>query len=237
MPVDPQVEIRDEIARFRSEVEANLGDWAGIGSALEFREMELMLATLTRSLADGITGVLLRAKLADPVFQASTSMAARRGVKKYRNGGRRDVSVRLLGGAEVRVGAEYLKPDRSKMLGRKRKNRGEGGAGVYPALAALGIWWGVTPALAGEISRQVADSESVRVARQTLARRDIDLGHKQTLRIVNKVGDRAVQQRNAWLESIRNHPCSTEGPPGRRSHPIVRPADTPRWTESSCFQR
>lgn len=212
MPVDPQVEIRDEIARFRSEVEANLDGWADIGSALELREMELMLAALTRSLADGITGTVLGAKLADPAFQASASMAARRGVKKYRNGGRRDVSLRLLGGTEIRVGVEYLKPDRNKMLGRKRKNRGKGGAGVYPALAALGIWWGVTPALAGEISRQVADSESVRVARQTLARRDIDLGHKQTLRIVNKVGDRAVQQRNAWMESIRNHPCSTEGP-------------------------
>ncbi len=95
----------------------------------------------------------------------------------------------LLGGGKARVKVPYLKQDLRGRPGRTRGSgkRGPGGTGLYPTLAALGIWFGVTPALAGEIVRQVADSDAVRPAREALARRGIDLGHKQTLRIVGKV--------------------------------------------------
>jgi hypothetical protein len=87
---------------------------------------------------------------------------------------------------------------------------------LYPVLAALGIWFGVTPALAGEICQQVTDSDSVRAGRAALARRDIDLGHKQTLRIVNHFSRRAVEQRDAWLEKARTQPASTGPLCGKR---------------------
>jgi len=88
---------------------------------------------------------------------------------------------------------------------------------VYPTLAALGIGFGYSPALAGEIARQVADSESVRSAREALARRDIDPGHKQTLRIVNHIARRAVRQRAQWFDDVRNSAPVSGGPlAGRR---------------------
>lgn len=87
---------------------------------------------------------------------------------------------------------------------------------MYPCLVALGVCFGVTPALAGEICAQVADSDSVRSGRAALARRSIDLGHKQTLRIVNAFSDRAVRQRNEWLEQARQGEVSVGLLKGKR---------------------
>src|SRR5258708_38844497 len=119
----------------------------------------------------------------------------------------------LLGGTKVALDVEYLKADRRGQPGRRRKNgrRGQGGTGLYPILAVLGIWFGVTPALSGEVCRQVADSDSVRAGQAALERRGIKLGHKQTQRVVNKFSTRAVEQRDRWLEQMRQEPAS-KGP-------------------------
>jgi hypothetical protein len=167
--------------------------------------MEQELAGFARGLQDGVTGAVLTEVVSDPGLQAVTSAAARSGPERLRSGGVREVSVTMLGGHEARLRTEYLKPDRRGRPGRPRGTgrRGAGGAGLYPVLAALGILNGVTPAAAAEITRQVTDSDSVRSGREALARRGLDLGHKQTLRIVNAVGQRAVAQRDSWLDRVR----------------------------------
>ena len=211
MPNDLQTQIRNLIAEFSQKVEESLEGWCERYSAVGSREAELELAAMGRVLCDGIFGAIMHKILSDTGFRALTSIAAKN-AGNYRNGGRRNVPVTLLGGSTIRVEVDYLKPNRrGKRRGRKRQSgrRGKGGTGLYPGLAALGIWNGVTPALAGEICCQVADSESVRTGRKALARRDIDLGHKQTLRIVNKVGGRAVEQRNGWLEQTLVEPPGT----------------------------
>ncbi len=183
-------------------VEGRLKSWLGVESPSEFRMMELEVTQLAREVADRVMAILLRAKLEDADFQRRCSSAARAGAEqKVRSGAAREVSVTLLGGAEVRVKVGYLRPDLRGRPGRKRGHgrRGRGGAGLYPALAALGIWCGVTPALADEVSRQVTDSDSVRTGQAALIRRGIDLGYKQTLSLVNSFGRRVVEQRTAWL--------------------------------------
>lgn len=203
MPSDLRKQIEETVAAFVKNVESNLNRWLEQCSPSGFRDTEMEVAACCRELADGITSCILLCILNAPEFQAQASAAARSGIRRLRSGGRRGVTINLLGGGSVRVEkVEYLKPDRRRRRrGRKRKSgrRGKGGSGVYPVLAALGIWFGVTPALAEEVCRQVADSDSVRAARQALARRNIDPGHKQTLRIFNKCSGRAVEQRNAWL--------------------------------------
>jgi hypothetical protein len=166
--------------------------------------MELETAAECRALADELTGTVLKSTVADVEFQAEVSVAARQD-GRLRLGARRGVAVTLLGGSQVRLeNLEYLKSNhRRKRRGRPRSKRGPSGSGVYPCLAALGICFGVTPALAGEICAQVADSDSVRAGRAALDRRGIDLGHKQTLRIVNAFGARAVAQRKQWLQEAR----------------------------------
>jgi len=112
-------------------------------------------------------------------------------------------------GKQVRLSAQYLKPNRRRERTAKRvrakrpRNRTGRCPGIFPLLAALGIWFGVTPALAGEVCRQVSDSDSVRTGRAALERRGIRLGHERTLRIVNETAGRAVSQRNTWLRSMR----------------------------------
>ena len=213
MPTDLLAQIDETVSSFRAKVDDHLSAWLAARSASEFRAAELALAALGRALCDCIMAVLLHAVLSDPELQAKATASAQAS-GNYRSGGAREVTVTLLGGGSTRVHVPYLKPNRRGRPGPKRRRgkRGPGGAGIYPTLEALGIWTRVTPALAGEVCRQVAASESVRAGREALDRRGIDLGHKQTLNIVNKFGDRAVQQRQDWLEGVRDQGLSGGGP-------------------------
>ena len=62
---------------------------------------------------------------------------------------------------------------------------------------------GVSPALAGEVSRQVADSDSVRAGLAALERRGITLSQGKTLRMVNHFSHRALEQRSHWMAIVR----------------------------------
>jgi hypothetical protein len=198
------------ISELQDAVRSKLQGWLDSLSPAAFRSMELEVAAVARGFADQVVEAVLHEMLSDDVFQAQCCAAAHAGSEgRLRDVGRRPVEVTLLGGRRTTVRVRYLRPNHRGRPGRKRGTgrRGLGGTGLYPALAALGIWFGATPALADEIVRQVTDSDSVRTGRAALARRGIDLGHKQTLRIVNAVGQRAVSQRDNW--SLR----ALEGPP------------------------
>lgn len=203
MPSDLRQQIKETMNAVQQKVESEIERWAEVHSAEQFRAMEQEVTAVMRAGADAVVSDLLRAITRDPVFQVETARAARQG-GTLRDGGSRDVHVKLLGGSEVCLNVRYLKPNRRGKPGRRRRNgaRGKGGVGLYPILAALGIWFGVTPAVADEVSRQVADSDSVRAGRAALARRGLDFGHKETLRLVNKFGHRAVEQRDAWLKRV-----------------------------------
>lgn len=209
MSSDLRAQIRQRVEQFRGELEGNLDNWVRTRSAAAFRKLELDLAALARQAADDVAASILQDITRDVKFQAAASAVAR-GYTGMRSGGQRKVAVTLLGGTKVQVQVEYIKPDyRNGTRRRRRKSgRGSGGAGCYPVLMALGIAFGVTPALAGEICRQVADSDSVRAGRAALDRRGIDLGHQRTLRIVNHFSHRAVEQRDEWLERARAQPAA-----------------------------
>ena len=116
----------------------------------------------------------------------------------------RTVVVKFLGGSNYEVKAEYLKPDLRGRRGRKRQRRRKGGTGFYPMLVALGISFGVTPALVSEVCRQITDSDSLKAGRQALERRGIILGHNKTLNLFNNFGKRATQQRDDWSENMQS---------------------------------
>jgi hypothetical protein len=216
MPNKVRVQIKERLDQFLGEIEAKVEQWLGVRDAAAFRAMELDVHAMGREIGDAITARVLHALVRDMKFQLEASVAAR-AETGMRSGGRRTVKVTLLGGDTVTVEVEYIKPSYLTTPGRRRRTRGRGrgGAGCYPVLAALGIAFGVTPALGGEVCRQIADSDSVRAGRAALDRRGIDLGHQRTLRIVNHFSHRAVAQRNSWLERARQQPAA-RGPLSRR---------------------
>lgn len=189
------------ISGFRQIIEAKLAEWKSVRGSTACRQMEVEISTLTRGLADRITEKILRAIVFNGYFQQQSAEALRK-TGRFRNGGMRITKVTLLGGRTIELKALYLRPDLRGRRGRPRGvgKRGKAGAGCYPVLASLGVDFGVTAAAVAEICRQVADSDSVRSGREALSRRGLDLGHKQTLRIVNQASQRAVQQRERMLD-------------------------------------
>ena len=206
-------EIEARAGALSRKVQALLGGWLNARDPTGFRKAELEIAQVAQAFADQVTALLLDAATRDLAFRAGTSSAVRAAGTKMLHGGTREVEICLLGGGTVSVNVEYFRPDLSGRPGPKRGpgRRGPGGAGVYPVLAALGVAFGVTPALAVEICRQVADSDSVRSGRSALDRRGADLGHKQTLRIFDDFAHRAVAQRLAWLDEQRKAPLPERG--------------------------
>lgn len=75
--------------------------------------MELEVAALCRSAADEIVEHVLRAIVGDPDFCVFVRKAARAGLRPLRNGGGRSVTVTLLGGRQVRLRVDYLRPDQT----------------------------------------------------------------------------------------------------------------------------
>ena len=205
MPSNLPKQIEKSVAEFASGVEGRIAAWMAVRDPAAFRAMELEIGALARSMSDEVTAHVVRSIVSDPELQAEASAAVRNAYPgRYRHGGRRTANVTLLGGKNVSLQVEYLTLNRRGSPRKRRPGkRGAGGTGVYPVLAVLGIWFGVTPALAGEVCRQVTDSDSVRTGRSALARRGIAIGHQRTLRIVNRTSQRAVEQRQRWLEVVR----------------------------------
>lgn len=201
MPSNLRSQIEKIVHTTRSHVEDQIENWQQATSPVQFREMEVEVHKLAREFADKLSGAILVSMSQDPALQAKTMRAAHTASSRsLRRAGQNRVNVTLLGGSKISLKVAYLAPAlRKNKRGRKKKRCRRSKKGMFPLLVALGIHYGVTPALAGEICRQVADSDSVRTGREALERRGIDLGHKQTLRIVNSFGHRAVEQREQWL--------------------------------------
>ena len=207
--IDTPAYQRTALEAAKERIDAQVADrmpfWLEMTDAEGFRAMELEAAGLGRELADAITRDVLEQVISDPGLQAVTTAAAMKGSEMaMRRDGIKEVPVRLLGGSEIRVRALYIRPEQQSRPGPRRKpgKRGKSGVGLYPVLAALGICEKVTPALGAEVARQVAGSDSFRPALEALKSRGIDLGYKTALRIANAFGQRAVEQRNAWVEAI-----------------------------------
>lgn len=199
---------RSKIEDLSASLAGCLATWGKACTPGEFRDAELAIHAAFRNGADDVVACILSTVASDTARCDETRRAAYDGHRrKLRNGGRKTATITLLGGAKVTVPVDYLKVDRRRASSRRpREARGKSGTGVYPLLESLGIWRGVTPALATEVCRQITDSDSVRAGRSALARRNLDLGHGVTLRLVNHFSQRAVKQRNRWLKDARKNP-------------------------------
>lgn len=167
-----------------------------------FFEAERTVHDLCRDVADDIVGAVLQFLVSDPRIVEPTRAywtrtAAEQG-EKLQSNGYKSTSIQLLGGTKVQVSTLRLARVARRRPGRKRGRgkRGKAGTGVYPALAQLGIIGKATPALMAEVAREVAESQSVAVARESLVERGLDLHHNVALRLAYTMAERALDARN-----------------------------------------
>ena len=194
MPISIMREVAQSVADFTAAVESEMGSWLKATTPEGFLDVEVGVHQHARVLADAIAAAVLRSRLRDSLF-TSTCVSAAVATGRFRRNGSRRVKVTLLGGTTHSFTTAYLPAVRN---GRHRRAQ----PGLLPVFAALGIWWNTSPALADEVTRQVADAGSLRDGIDTLRRRGIALEYKRTLRLVQRFSKRAVEQRKAWVTRV-----------------------------------
>jgi hypothetical protein len=197
MPKMSLTTIDEIIAQFQQTVSEKIEQWTAARTPQAFSELEQEAHCAARKLADDVVASVLRDILSDPGFQTQC-LAGAHSVGAYRSKGLKETPITLLGGNSYFVRTQYMLP----VSKRRRSQRRRSGVGLWPCLVALGIWWNVSPALAGETSRQIADSCSFRDGLEALKRRGIDLGYKKTLALYQKFSQRAAEQRDAWVNEM-----------------------------------
>lgn len=180
-------------------------------TAEEWYAFEKSLLERSCELVNAVTEAVLRGLNEDETFRTA-AQAAFTGDDRFRNGGTRSTTVRLLGGGTIQLQTPYLARRRGKRRGRRRGvgRRGKGGSGVFPVLLCLGIRWGATPAVASAVAREATDSASYECARQSLAARGIDMDVKVIRRLTMALGNGGLKVRQARIEEARQGKTTDE---------------------------
>ena len=106
--------------------------------------------------------------------------------------------LRLLGGLVVCITTLYCPPNSRTGQGRGRK-----GTGLYPELAAVRMFDGLSPNLQSEVARLVA-TMPIELTRAEMARRGIDLDEKTVHRIALNVGIQMLAVRTEELRRFQS---------------------------------
>jgi hypothetical protein len=119
--------------------------------------------------------------------------------------GLRETEVRFLGGLAFRFKTPYLIPLCPRRRGRKRGvgRRGPSGRGCYPALEAIGVRAGASPALQSAVARQAVRVASFEETRQSFLEQGCRMNVKTVRRIALAVGNEALAQRQARIEASK----------------------------------
>lgn len=183
---------------------------------IEFYDAERAVRDAFVERADAVVAVLLeqRVKSSSLVAPTKDTLMARaeKAGLKLKSHGLRATRVRLLGGLVVSLSTLALLPVATPKPGAFKRGvgrRGKTGAGVFPALYALGITSQATPALRAQVAREVADADSVSVARASLLERGLDIEHKTALRLTYSFAEQALERRSATTAA-----SPTEAPSG-----------------------
>lgn len=154
-------------------------------------------AQVARECVDAVVGECLKVSLLDPVVLGRAEAIVANTLDLRPQNSTKTVRVTLLGGSEVAVWTAYCLRRPPTRRGRRRGKGGRQaeGNGLYPALAALGIHFRVTPALASEAARLVAISTEAE-AHETLSLRGVQLGRKTVSRLARRFAKLALKYRD-----------------------------------------
>lgn len=172
-------------------------------AALDAFERELQ-AELAQSCGDVLTAAALQVAHEDLVTNDRTKRV-RDSIPHLRlQRSRKPVKVVFLGGSvhELETPYDLRRPPRGPGRPRRRGRRGRPGNGKYPVLAALGIHYRVTPAVAMEVARLVCMS-TYKEAQETLAQRGLKLDVDAVAGLAHKLARRGLNYRTRAIERAR----------------------------------
>ena len=177
-----------------------------IKSPTELLNYERKVLSLVMQLGALIITWILNTRLQDKDFQkyAKKTIIPRKS-KRYKHQTDLHTPIRTLFGNTIKPKLRYYVPKGRRGPKCKVGNRGKNGTGIYPALELLGIQFGTTPALAGEVARSVADGPSMNDAKVKLQRRGISLDIKTIKRISEAFADTSLRIREEWLNRDDAH--------------------------------
>ncbi len=128
--------------------------------------------------------------------------------KRYKHQTDLNTPIRTLFGNTIKPKLRYFVHKGRRGPKCRVGNRGKNGSGIYPVLELLGIQFGTTPALAGEVARSVADGPSMNDAKENLLRRGISLDIKTIRRISEAFANTGLAIREEWLNEDDPHNTS-----------------------------
>lgn len=171
-----------------------------IKSPADLSNYERKLLSLVMQLGVMIITWILNTRLQDKNFQkyAKKKIIPRKS-KRYKHQTDLKTPIRTLFGNTIKPKLRYYIPKGRRGPKCKVGNRGKNGSGVFPALELLGIKFGTTPALAGEVARAVADGPSMNDAKVNLQRWGISLDIKTIRRVSEAFADTGLTIREEWL--------------------------------------
>ena len=174
-----------------------------VKSPTEMLKYERSLLLMVIALGKLIIAWILKARVEDKGFQKRTRRTFLRSHPGYRHQSDKATSVRTLFGNKVRMKCNYCVTKRTN----HRRRLGKNGTGSYPALEALGIRHGVTPALASEVAMCVTEGPSMMAVRERLERYGLSFGVKVIKRISECFARAGLAVRDAWVSSGGEAPC------------------------------
>jgi hypothetical protein len=208
IPADLRERLEAEIGPLDPMSEVLVGRLLQMRSAEDFYDAERAVHEAMRLRGDTITSAVLRHRTDSPEHvdraRRAVQAQARASGSRLESNGRRKTKVRLLGGSVVELKTLRLHPPTELHKGRPRKvgQRGPAGTGVYPALEEIGVVGWATPALRIEVAREVAESNSVSVARSSLKERGLDVEHKTALRLTYLTAELALEARDLKFQAL-----------------------------------
>ena len=172
-----------------------------INSPKELLNYERQLLSLVMQLGAIIIAWILNTRLQDKNFQKyAKERVMFKKSKIYKHQTDLNTSIRTLFGNTIKPKLRYYVHKGRRGPKCRVGNRGKNGSGIYPVLELLGIQFGTTPALAGEVARSVADGPSMNNAKDNLRRWGISLDIKTIKRISEAFAKTGLKIREEWLD-------------------------------------
>jgi hypothetical protein len=169
-----------------------------------FAQLEVLVHELFRHAADLCVASFLTSFLAHSDFESQVVRAKLTSNKHLRNKGKREVTIKLLGGHLLTLSTTVVSWKSAPKAGRRgparKKRRGDAGHEFTPLLQALGVFEHLSAATWERVTLCMSASESCRAAQLALELQGIRLDLRTLHKHFERLGSHALMARHRWLQ-------------------------------------